>query len=56
MKVPFKSNTDNTSHLELPYTENISLSRDMLGYFSYSNVYVFEICYYSFVMCCLPTD
>ena len=23
----FKSNTDSTSHLELPYTENVSLSK-----------------------------
>ena len=48
----FKSNTDNTSHPELPNTENVSFSK---GYAKLSLAIVrfkcLEVCYYSFVLC-----
>ena len=34
----FKSNTDSTSHLELPNTENMSLSKGYARIFCYSHI------------------
>ena len=52
-----KSKPDNTSHLELPNTENVSFNKGKAKLFlRYSYIQMSKICYYSFIFCNLSTN